>query len=66
MSYSCAMPGTKFIMTECVYVAFILWSLLDSGMVDLEDETICIIFHFNLEEAELEAYELLKKTVMLL
>jgi len=50
-------------MTECVDVAFILWSLLDSETADFKDERICIIFHFNLEETVLEAYEMLKKAV---
>jgi hypothetical protein len=63
MSYSCALPGTKFIVTECVYDAFILWSLLDSEMADFRDERIRIIFHFNLEEAVSEAYEVFKKAV---
>jgi hypothetical protein len=63
MSYSCTLPDSKFIMTECVYVAFILWPLLDSKTADFKDERICIIFHFNLEEAVLEAYEVLKKAV---
>jgi len=32
-------------------------------MADFKDERICIIFHFNLEEALSEAYEVLKKAV---
>jgi hypothetical protein len=50
-------------MTECVHEAFILWSLLDSETADFKDERICIIFHFNPEEAVSEAYKVLKKAV---
>jgi hypothetical protein len=48
---------------DCVYDAFILWSLLDSKTADFKDERLCIIFYFNLEEAVLEAYEVLKNAV---